>query len=48
MAKKHSKHKLVHEKQGAFRKRVSYAWGRIVVLDKERKRRRKGYKEPTY
>ena len=22
MAKKHSKHKLVHEKQGAFRKRV--------------------------
>jgi hypothetical protein len=36
------------DRNGAFRKRVSYAWGRIVVADKERKRRRKGYKEATY
>jgi hypothetical protein len=36
------------DRNGAFRKRVSYAWGRIAVADKERKRRRKGYKEPGY
>jgi len=33
---------------GAFRKRVSYAWGRIAIGGKERKKRRKGQREPTY
>ncbi len=36
------------DRNGAFRRRVSYAWGRIAVADKERKRRRKGFKEPVY
>ncbi len=36
------------DRNGAFRRRVSDDWGRIAVADKERKRRRKGYKEPTY
>ena len=36
------------DRNGAFRRRVSYAWGRITVGDKERKKKRKGHKEPTY
>ena len=36
------------DRNGAFRRRVSYAWGRIAIADKERKKKRKGYKEPTY
>jgi hypothetical protein len=36
------------DRNGAFRRRVSYAWGRIAVAEKERKKRRKGFKEPTY
>src|SRR5262249_42879914 len=36
------------DRNGAFRRRVSYAWGKITVADKERKRRRKGRKEPTW
>lgn len=33
---------------GAFRKKVSYEWGRIASADKERKRKRKGKREPTF
>jgi hypothetical protein len=33
---------------GAFRKKVSYEWGRIAAADKERKRKRKGKREPTF
>ncbi len=33
---------------GAFRRRVSYEWGRIGAADKERKRKRKGRREPTF
>ena len=33
---------------GAFRKKVSYEWGRIGTRDKERKKKRKGKREPTY
>jgi|SRR5580704_5911574 sulfatase modifying factor 1 len=36
------------DRNGAFRRRVSYAWGRIAVGDKERKKKRKGQKDPTY
>ncbi len=36
------------DRNGAFRRRVSYAWGRIAVGEKERKKKRKGYKEPAY
>jgi hypothetical protein len=36
------------DRNGAFRRRVSYAWGRIAVGEKERKKKRKGYREPTY
>jgi formylglycine-generating enzyme required for sulfatase activity len=36
------------DRNGAFRRRVSYAWGRIAVADKERKKKRKGFKDPTY
>jgi hypothetical protein len=34
--------------EGAFRRRVSYEWGRIGVADKERKKKRKGRREPTF
>jgi formylglycine-generating enzyme required for sulfatase activity len=33
---------------GAFRKKVSYEWGKIGVRDKERKKKLKGRKEPAY
>ncbi len=33
---------------GAFRRKVSYEWGKIGVRDKERKKKLKGRKEPTY
>ena len=36
------------DRNGAFRRRVSYAWGRIAVAEKERKKKRKGFKDPTY
>ena len=36
------------DRNGAFRRRVSYAWGRIAVGDKERKKKRKGRSEPAY
>jgi hypothetical protein len=36
------------DRNGAFRRRVTYAWGRIAVGDKERKRKRKGQSEPTF
>jgi hypothetical protein len=36
------------DRNGAFRRRVSYAWGRIAIGDKERKKKRKGHKEPTW
>ena len=36
------------DRNGAFRKRVGYAWGRIAVGDKERKKKHKGQREPTY
>jgi hypothetical protein len=36
------------DRNGAFRRRVSYAWGRIAVAEKERKKRRKGLKDPVY
>lgn len=36
------------DRAGAFRRRVSYAWGRIVLGDKERKKRRKGQREASY
>jgi hypothetical protein len=36
------------DRGGAFRKRVSYAWGRITAAEKERKKKRKGKREPTY
>jgi hypothetical protein len=36
------------DKNGAFRKRVSYAWGRIAVGEKERKKKRKGAKDGTF
>jgi formylglycine-generating enzyme len=36
------------DRNGAFRRRVSYAWGRIAVADKERKKKRKGEAEPRY
>jgi hypothetical protein len=34
--------------EGAFRRKVSYEWGRIGAADKERKRKRKGKREPTF
>jgi hypothetical protein len=34
--------------EGAFRRRVSYEWGRIGVAGKERKRKRKGKREPVF
>ncbi|EYF03478.1 formylglycine-generating enzyme family protein [Chondromyces apiculatus] len=34
--------------EGAFRRRVSYEWGRLGLADKERKRKRKGTREPTF
>jgi hypothetical protein len=34
--------------EGAFRKRVSYEWGRIAAADKERKRKHKGQREPQF
>jgi hypothetical protein len=33
---------------GAFRKKISYAWGRIAVGEKERKKKHKGEREPRY
>jgi formylglycine-generating enzyme len=36
------------DRNGAFRKRVSYAWGRIAVGEKERKKKRKGAKDGTF
>jgi hypothetical protein len=33
---------------GAFRRRLSYEWGKIGIGDKERKKKRKGRKEPTW
>jgi hypothetical protein len=36
------------DRNGAFRRRVTYAWGKIAVGDKERKKRRKGEKEPHW
>jgi hypothetical protein len=36
------------DRNGAFRKRISYAWGRITVGEKERKKKRKGFTEATY
>jgi hypothetical protein len=36
------------DEMGAFRKKVSYEWGRILVGDKHRKRKLKGRREPTY
>jgi formylglycine-generating enzyme len=33
---------------GAFRRRLSYDWGKIGIGDKERKKKRKGKKEPTW
>jgi sulfatase modifying factor 1 len=36
------------DRNGAFRRKVSYAWGRIAVGVKERKKKRKGQKDPTY
>lgn len=36
------------DRGGAFRRRVSYAWGRIAVAEKERKRKHKGKREPSF
>lgn len=36
------------DRNGAFRKRVIYAWGRINVGEKERKKKRKGQSEPEW
>lgn len=36
------------DRGGAFRKRISYEWGRISSAAKERKRKHKGRREPTY
>jgi formylglycine-generating enzyme len=36
------------DRSGAFRKRIAYAWGRIAVADKERKKKRKGQRQATY
>lgn len=36
------------DQNGAFRRRVSYAWGRVDVAEKERKKKRIGYSDPTY
>jgi hypothetical protein len=36
------------DRNGAFRKKVSYAWGRIALGEKERKKKRKGMRDPTY
>ncbi|HEX7601801.1 MAG TPA: SUMF1/EgtB/PvdO family nonheme iron enzyme, partial [Polyangiaceae bacterium] len=33
---------------GAFRRKVSYDWGRITIAPKERKRKHKGRREPSY
>jgi len=33
---------------GAFRKKISYEWGRIAARDKERKRKLVGRREPSY
>lgn len=34
--------------EGAFRRRVSYEWGRIGAAEKERKRKHKGQREPSF
>lgn len=36
------------DRNGAFRQRVTYEWGKIGVRDKERKKKLKGRKEPAY
>lgn len=36
------------DRGGAFRRRVSYAWGRITAAEKERKKKRKGKPQPTF
>lgn len=36
------------DNQGAFRKRLSYEWGKLGVSDKERKKKHKGRKEPEW
>ncbi|AKT41896.1 formylglycine-generating enzyme family protein [Chondromyces crocatus] len=36
------------DNEGAFRRRMSYEWGRIGLGDKERKLKRKGKREPTF
>jgi hypothetical protein len=33
---------------GAFRRKVSYEWGRVTVAPKERKKKHKGEREPRY
>ena len=33
---------------GAFRRRVTYAWGRVTIAEKERKKRHKGEREARY
>jgi formylglycine-generating enzyme len=36
------------DRAGAFRRRVSYAWGRIAIGVKERRKQRKGQREASY
>jgi hypothetical protein len=36
------------DRNGAFRKRIGYAWGRLTIGDKERKKKRKGQREASY
>lgn len=36
------------DRNGAFRRRVTYAWGRITIGEKERKKKRKGESEPRW
>ena len=36
------------DRNGAFRRKVTYAWGRIAVSEKERKKKRKGRDEPEW
>lgn len=36
------------DRNGAFRRRVTYAWGKLVIGEKERKKKRKGQPEPTF
>jgi formylglycine-generating enzyme required for sulfatase activity len=36
------------DRNGAFRRKVSYEWGKIGVRDKERKKKLRGRKDPAY